>query len=273
MHVEPSPQVPKFEVQSAERMCEAHGRYVAERTMPISIGTRLLNLPWAKCPKCSSEHEERLQAEERLRQQQDRLGKVHALLDEDCSGIRGRYKDATFDSYCPTSTAQEAVLARCRSYAEQVCSGQAGNLFMVGRPGTGKTHLACAIARHVIESTVQTARIVTVSAFVRSLRATWHPGAASDSGLLTEEQVLWRYGRCGLLVLDDVGASLQGDGERKHLLDLVDHRYTHRLPTVIVSNESVRRLEGIVGERTFDRLREDACKLVFDWPSYRSSSE
>ncbi len=142
-------------------------------------------------------------------------------------------------------------------------------MFLMGTPGTGKTHLSCAIVRAVIEATGRPAYIVTVSAFVRAIRATWRGNGGADYRADSEQQVLNRYGRADLLVLDDVGASFGADGELKHLLDLVDERYTLQLPTLIVSNLAEGELLEALGERIFDRLREGARRVVFNWSSHR----
>jgi DNA replication protein DnaC len=44
-------------------------------------------------------------------------------------------------------------------------------------------------------------------------------------------------------------------------------------PTIVISNLAKDGLQDYLGERAFDRLRENGGKLVvFDWESYRSKA-
>ena len=53
---------------------------------------------------------------------------------------------------------------------------------------------------------------------------------------------------------------------------IVDARYERvRRPTILLSNLSKDELVGFLGERVFDRMREDGGKFVpFDWDSHWS---
>ena len=62
------------------------------------------------------------------------------------SGIAARFAGATVDNYRTPAAAQANALQACRSYLESVVGGNSGSLVLLGKVGTGKTHLACAIA-------------------------------------------------------------------------------------------------------------------------------
>lgn len=251
------------------RECRTHGPYLA---VPVPFAdpdhARYYAQRWTGCPECKAEEDRRRTEEQAERRRQY----VAALLAH--SGIRGRYLEATFDTYRAGTPEQRKALQACRGFADDVVAGAASTLFLIGTPGTGKTHLSCAIVRDVIERAAQPAYTVTVSGFVRAIRATWRTNGGSEGagGSASEEQILQRYAQAALLVLDDVGASHQTDAERKHLLDLVDERYTHQLPIVVASNLAQEELQAALGERTFDRLREGARRALFTWPSHRGTA-
>lgn len=251
--------------QAQQRECREHGPYMASR---IQLGSADLEgrygPRWEHCPKCVEAEGARRQEELTERRRKH----IESLIA--CSGVRGRYVEATFDTYRAETPQQRRALQACRQFVDAAMAGEASTLFLLGRPGTGKTHLGCAIVRAVIEREARAAHIVTVSAFVRDLRATWDRARASDDAS-TEEQVLRRYGHAAMLVLDDVGAAFQSQAAEKHLLDLVDERYTHQLPTVVASNLNEAELQAAVGERTFDRLSERAKCVTFTWPSHRGT--
>lgn len=76
----------------------------------------------------------------------------------------------------------------------------------------------------------------------------------------------------GLLVLDEIGAGFSSDAERVQLFDVIDMRYKLGRPTVVLSNLTAKDMRPILGERTFDRLREGATLLTCSWPSHRAEA-
>ena len=137
-------------------------------------------------------------------------------------------------------------------------------MILVGTPGTGKTHLACAAMREVIEQG-NSARYTTVSDFSRAIRATFNRKAEKTDGEVLDEYV----DQC-LLVIDEVGSSSGSDHEKQALFDLINRRYNAVRPTMILSNLSAPELSEYLGDRIMDRLRQGGGKLlVLNWESYR----
>ena len=67
--------------------------------------------------------------------------------------------------------------------------------------------------------------------------------------------------------LRDVGSEF----ERNMLFDILNERYEKRRPTLLLSNLNIDEVKAYLGERVFDRLREDGGEVVvFDWQSWRS---
>jgi DNA replication protein DnaC len=243
--------------------CDTHGQFAAHHL----FGDR-----WTSCPKCAEE--ERQLAEEQNKQR-ERQRKREAMLNE--SGLVGRYLSATFDDFDAPLPAQAKVLQTCREYAASVATGS-GGLWLIGPPGTGKTHLGSAIVRHVIEQRDRWAAIFSGRQIVRMLRATW--GKREDERIVTtdwctpgwatnEDALIQELGRIGLLVIDEIGASFGSESEKVQLFDVIDLRYTHRLPTVLLSNLPAKGLKDAIGDRAYDRLREGATVLPCNWDSYR----
>jgi DNA replication protein DnaC len=155
----------------------------------------------------------------------------------------------------------------CRGYAERFTAvREAGHcLVLVGGPGTGKTHLACAILAAVIR-TGQTGLFVTVSQALRLIRDAYAPRAecseAEAFALLTEPD---------LLVLDEVGVAIGGaDKRRAMLFDVLGTRYAEQRPTVLIGNLTEVEMKAYLGERLWDRIMEQGSALVaFTWTSHR----
>lgn len=238
-----------------ERDCpEGHGKYLS-RYIGKADDARAAPWNWSRCPACEAAHE----TAEAQRRAVARARRVENLVAS--SGLAGRYVRATFDSYECATDGQRVALARCRAFA---AGDTPGALFLVGRPGTGKTHLAASVVRARIERTASEAILITFSELVRQVRDTWRKDSSR-----TESEVIGRFAAAALLAIDDVGATFGTDAERKTLLDVIDLRYTHELPTVIVSNLTMQELEQAIGERAFDRLREGASVVPFAWDSHR----
>ena len=57
------------------------------------------------------------------------------------------------------------------------------------------------------------------------------------------------------------------------MFDILNERYENRLPTLLLSNLTAGEVKNFLGERVFDRLREDGGEcVVFDWSSHRGST-
>ena len=70
-------------------------------------------------------------------------------------------------------------------------------------------------------------------------------------------------------MLDEIGVQFATDAERIQMFDILNRRYADLRPTVLITNLKVPEIEETLGERVFDRFREVATVVTFDWPSFR----
>ncbi|WP_437559352.1 ATP-binding protein [Acidithiobacillus sulfuriphilus] len=224
------------------RECARHGRY------PISMVDErdVIRYLSPVCPVCAAE-----QASRRLMES---------------AAIPSRYIDCGFDNYVVEVPGQQTALDVCRDYAEhfEERARKGSCLILCGNPGTGKNHLASAIARAVL---AQGRSVLHVTAYdiIARIRQTWQRGIGNS----TELEVIRGFAEAGLLIIDEVGKTFGNDGERVHLFEVIDHRYRDLKPTIILSNEGVEGVEKYLGAAAFDRLCQNGGLLLFDWQSHR----
>jgi DNA replication protein DnaC len=177
-----------------------------------------------------------------------------------------RFQDRTLDRFVVTHVAQERALCFARAYVaqfDQVLTTGRSAIF-VGKPGTGKTHLAAGIGLALMARHYHVL-FLTVLRALRLVKDTWSRGSE-----WTESEVVARLARPDLLILDEIGMQFGSRTEENILFDVLNERYESRRPTLLISNLVVDEVRDVMGERIWDRLREDGGDIVtFDWVSYR----
>lgn len=248
------------EMPTRTGLCARHGEYESRL---------YLGCIWSKCPECVREDLAREQAKKEADTRKARRIAWEAKIG--AAGIPVRFRTRTLDTFVAETAAQKRALEFARDYAynfaEVLKTGRSA--LFVGRPGTGKTHLAVGIGLHIMEAEDRTVLFTTAMRAIRRVKDTWSSGA-----LETESQAVARLASPDLLILDEVGVQFGSVCERNILFDILNERYENRLPTILLSNLTVDELIGFLGERVFDRLREDGGELIpFDWESYRGKSK
>lgn len=168
------------------------------------------------------------------------------------------FASKTFEAFDPQIKGVHEAYQAALDYARDLT----GWLMMVGDCGTGKTHLAAAIAGHATRHRSLKTLFTIVPDLLDHLRATYHP-----SSPVTYDERFEAIRTVPLLVLDDLGTENQTPWALEKLYQIVNHRYNEQLPTVITSNVDIDSLERRIRSRLLDtRL----CRHVFiDAEDYR----
>ncbi|MHB0923773.1 MAG: ATP-binding protein [Bellilinea sp.] len=145
--------------------------------------------------------------------------------------------------------------------AQQFANNPQGWLLMMGGYGTGKTHLAAAIANQVVELGGPTL-FLTVPDLLDWLRFSFE----SDESSL--EQRLEEIRSINLLVLDDLGTQNATPWAEEKLYQIINHRYVNKLPMVVTTNLLLNEIDGRITSRLQDP--DLVTLLEITAPDYRS---
>ncbi len=162
----------------------------------------------------------------------------------------------TFDNLTPEGKSEEAVSREQFRRAYQASKAFAGEpkgwLALAGPSGCGKTHLAAAIANRCIENG-HSVFYITTPDLLDHLRSTFNPKSE-----MPYDEFFERVRNAPLLILDDLGVQSSTPWAKEKLDQLLNHRFSNQLPTVIVSIVPIEELE----ERIRTRLvASDFCQI------------
>lgn len=230
--------------------CDTHGEYSAVMLKAGGV---------SGCPICASDKRD-MEELERKRFQ-------FRVLQHDAAKIPKRFSDKSFADFMVSSPAQQVALDACMDYVDNFSKHKREGrcMLLLGKVGTGKTHLATSAASFLINEHMVKAIYRTVGSVISDIKATF-----SDKSGDSEAHIMRELIGADLLVLDEVGATKQSEFELATLFSIINGRYEQGRPMIIVSNLSPGELNDALGVRCVDRIRENGCiGVAFEWESHR----
>ena len=183
--------------------------------------------------------------------------------------IPPRYSKCTFNTFksAPGTSQDNALLLAQRLVNDFPV--ERGLLFM-GPAGVGKTHLAVAIIRGLIEKGFA-GIFCEFGSLLKEIQDSYNPISKSS-----ELKVLAPIYQTDVLVLDELGATIPTDWVRDTMYQIINKRYNDEKLTIFTTNYSDARsldkeqvLEDRIGTRLRSRLYEMCRKVVMDGGDYR----
>lgn len=241
---------------------------------------------WSQVPlRCSCEQakskwdaadaeKQRLAEEEQGRRKEaERKAKAERQMAE--SGMKARFLARTFENFYIDTPGRAKAYRISKEYADNFAAHSANGdgLYIEGTFGTGKTHLAAAIAIQLMEQ----GKIVifkTADDLLRDIKATF------DESGREEQKVLARLKGCDLLVIDDLGKEQATDWSTAKLYSIINDRYECQKPIVITTNfneddlVAVESPKGVGGHRIraiLSRLHEMCRLMTMNWQDWRGT--
>lgn len=242
------------------------------------------------CPEAVAEYE-REKAEREAKEKAEREAKeaeemrrrVRRIIGD--SGMNARFLRRTFDTFQPTRDNQKACRV-CKTYADTFREKLPKNnpepgrngLFITGPKGTGKTHLAAAIANQLMQQGTAVICMTMIDLLDR-IKQTYEQ-SRQYGGETSEGNVLSTYKTVPLLVIDDMGKEPATEWAVSKIYAIINARYEAYMPTIITTNysdaELIRRLtpkdsgDPTTADATIDRLREMCAAIVTTGESWRA---
>ena len=197
--------------------------------------------------------------------------RIEALLGK--SGIKKRFQKRTFENFLCNTRERERAYKIAKRYADTFAERyeNGDGLYIEGTNGTGKTHLAGAIALNLINKGIPVI-CKTSSDLLLDIKK------AYENSAIKESTVLDAYKTVDLLIIDDLGKEQCTDWSMTHLYSILNDRYEDMKPTIVTTNYDADALVRVMTPHGHDnskivaiisRLRETSTVITMAWEDAR----
>jgi DNA replication protein DnaC len=176
------------------------------------------------------------------------------------SKIDKRFSLRTFDNFKCYDGITKTAKKKAQEYAENIKDylDKGTNLIIEGTDhvGTGKTHLACAIAQDVMQRGIP-AKFINVISMIAEIK---------------ENFDIAKYTDIELLIIDDLGKEKGTDWVCETIYAIINKRYEQMKPTVITTEKSMQDMAknyGDKGKAIISRISEDFYLIRLNGDDYR----
>ncbi len=192
------------------------------------------------------------------------------------SGIPDKFINKSLSTFEDRGFNSIEILKHCQDYVNDfsMISAKGFKSFILISPnnwGVGKSHLACGIAKGIIEKWLSRnpqspVYYATEQDMLRRVRTTYNRDTKE-----TEEQVYEHLTNVPLLIIDDLGKEEVSDPRfvQRFWFSVINGRYENELPIVITANLSPDGIAVYLGgsrgnEASFDRLYEMVGGIMWE---------
>lgn len=216
-------------------------------------------LPFLSTLEANLEKDEWIkQREKELAEQAEKEAAYQMQRSVESSGVPRRYWHVDFDTYISRNEKDLKNLETIKKFTSLDNNDKV--LILLGAKGLVKTHLGSAIIRNC------GGKFISIEELIFK-----YESAQDFHAKTNREELMDLYSSTKMLVIDEIGGSMQQEKENALLNYILRRRYENMLPTVLISNLSKADLLKKFGEAVLDRLCETCISLEFEGESYRPS--
>jgi DNA replication protein DnaC len=191
--------------------------------------------------------------------------RADSLLAE--AGIPARYEKASFESFDlhrqnpPVYENLSRIILDAKVYADQYPWTEKRGLLFLGHPGVGKTHLAVAVLKRLIERGFECV-FLDYQALLETIRRGYDRecGAAAREAYQTALDT-------EVILLDDLGAHRVTDWVNDTVFAIINHRYNAKKATLVTTNlpdRDVAPSGNLTRDTLADRIGASARSRLFE---------
>lgn len=189
----------------------------------------------------------------KLKEQNERREKAEKLFDK--SKMGARFKTRSFENFkvdSQNAKAFETVKRYSDNFKKHADQGI--GFMLSGSYGTGKTHLAAALAIDLINKGIPVI-FGTLISLLGKIRQTYSESWKQEDEL----EILEAYSTVDLLIIDDLGKERVSEWSLEKLFSIVNTRYENNLPIVITTNYNI---DTLIDKLTINKNSDVAESLV-----------
>ena len=244
-------------MEEVDAHCDVHGDFKAKSFQVFSDHPPLLT----HCPQCEAHAKTEKVAREEAAERHKTQERIYSLRNR--SGIPARFIDKGIENFVATTQGQQRAVEICNRFVESFDVKPGASMIFCGRPGTGKTHLACGCGNTLTQK-LRSVQFMTVLSAIRHIKDTYR----RDSDR-SESEAIDDLLTPDLLILDEIGAQVGSEHEKMLMFEVINDRYQQLRSTILISNLTHDELNEFLGDRVMDRFRESGAVIPFDWQSHR----
>lgn len=185
---------------------------------------------------------------------------------QDNTGTPPQFRDVDLSKFCFNSYSHDMGNLKkiaedfLRKYRERWEKSGKGLYLWSKTPGSGKTFLACCLAKSVMVKHDLQMRFITVPDYLTKVGESYkrQQGERDESGI---------YRECDLLIFDDIGAQKTGEWQSQEVFSIINERLNAGKITIFTSNVCPEELN--LDDRTIDRIMKKSVVLQMPEESIR----